>query len=176
MPLGIYICAKCGEGLPAWEQVLLGIVGLAIGLGLLYGLSRLGAVRGRWRDMQLRTCYLGLQLAWASADADRLAPFVTPALGEQLRSQLAEVAAAGQVIHHERPRVRRLRVVSGGGRREEECVASIKSSVRHWITDASSGEVVGGSREVSRDEALWRFLRDPARGWIAAEIGVVSAP
>jgi hypothetical protein len=172
LQLGVYICSKCDQGLPAWEQLLLGVVGVVIAFGLLYGLTRLGAVRGRWRDMQLRTCFLGVQRAWSAGDADRLLPFVTAALGDQLRRQLTGILAAGQAIHHERPRVKRLRVLSGGGRRDAECVARIESSVRHWITDAGSGALLSGSRDVSHDEALWRFVRDPKRGWLAAEIGV----
>ncbi len=119
--------------------------------------------------MGLRVCFLGIQFAWGKPDAaERLAPYVTPELGERLRRQLSETAARGQTIHHERPRVEKLTVISGGGREDAECVARFRSSVRHWLTD-ESGAVAGGSEERSHDEATWRFVR---RGddWIAAEI------
>jgi hypothetical protein len=46
----IYICSKCDHGLPAWEQLILGIVGVAIAFGLLAGLLRLSTLIGRrWR-------------------------------------------------------------------------------------------------------------------------------
>ena len=107
-------------------------------------------------------------------DTALFAPFVTPELGEQLRRQLAEIAASGRVIHHQRPRVRKLRVISGGGKGDRECIAQIESTVRHWLTDAATGKLVGGSKDVSHDKALWRFVLDTEVDWLAAEIGVVS--
>jgi len=47
IPLAVYICSKCDQGLPAWEQLLLGVVGVAIAFGLLAGLLRLGTLIGR---------------------------------------------------------------------------------------------------------------------------------
>jgi predicted lipid-binding transport protein (Tim44 family) len=169
------VCSKCDPHLPFWQEAILSAIAIAIAFALLLGLLRLGAVRRRFRDMRLRTCFLAVQRGWQKRDPAQFAPFVTPELGSQLRGQLAEIAASGRVVHHERPRIRKLRVLSGGGKDEEECVARIESSVRHWLTDASSGELVGGSRDVSHDEALWRFVRDPATDWLAAEIGVPAA-
>lgn len=52
MPIqpAVYICSKCDQGLPAWEQLILGIVGVAIAFGLLAGLLRLSTlIARRWR-------------------------------------------------------------------------------------------------------------------------------
>jgi hypothetical protein len=166
------VCSQCDPHLPFWQEALLGALGLAIAFGLLAGLARLGGGGRRLRDLRLRTCFLAVQRGWQKRDAAQFAPFVTPELGARLRDQLAEIAASCRVIHHERPRIRKLRVLSGGAKGEEECVARIESSVRHWLTDAATGELVGGSREASHDEALWRFVRSPGSDWLAAEIGV----
>jgi hypothetical protein len=64
--------------------------------------------------------------------------------------------------HHEDPQIVKLTVVEGGVRGDDDCVAWIESSVRHWITDAS-GAQIEGSQDVSHDQAYWRFARDPAR-------------
>jgi predicted lipid-binding transport protein (Tim44 family) len=163
------VCSNCDPHLPAWQELLLGALALAIAAGLLYGVARLGIFSSRMRNMGLRVCFLGIQLAWGRPDAaTRLRPYVTPELGERLRRQLAKTAARGETIHHERPRVERLTVVSGGGREDAECEARIRSSVRHWVTD-KSGAVVGGKEERTYEEATWRFVR---RGddWIAAGI------
>lgn len=169
------VCSRCDPGLPAWQEFLLGLLALAIACALFYGLSRLGFLRSRMRNTTLRVCFLGIQFAWAQPDAaERLAPYVTAELGERLRGQLAETASQGRTIHHERPRIEKLTVISGGGPKEVECVARIRSSVRHWLTDAS-GIVVSGSLERSHDEATWRFVRDPERDWIAAEIEFAPA-
>jgi len=44
-----YICQRCDQGLPAWEQLILGLVGVAIAFGLLAGLLRLSTLLARWR-------------------------------------------------------------------------------------------------------------------------------
>jgi hypothetical protein len=168
------LCSKCGQGLPAWQVSILTAVATALAAGLFAGLARLGVVYGRLRDMRLRTCFLSVQNGWRKQNAGYFLPFVTPQLGEQLRRQLAELAASGQVVHHERSRIRKLRVISGGGRRDLECVARIESSVRHWVTDASSGELTAGSKQASRDVAPWRFVRGSDGDWFAAEIGVAA--
>jgi hypothetical protein len=166
----IYICSECSHGLPAWEQGILSVLGVGLAFGILWGLMRIGSRGSRRRDARLRACFLGVQRAWGVQDAGRLTAYVTPALAEQLRGELAAITASGRVVHHEDPRIERFRVVLGGGRNDEECLARIESSVRHFLTDATSGEVVGGSQESSRSDVLWRFVRDPAHGWVAAEI------
>jgi predicted branched-subunit amino acid permease len=46
----IYICSKCDQGLPAWEQLILGIAGVAIAFGLLAGALRLSTlIAQRWK-------------------------------------------------------------------------------------------------------------------------------
>jgi predicted lipid-binding transport protein (Tim44 family) len=172
-PLAL-VCSRCDPHLPFWQEALLGLLALAIAFGLLAGLLRLGMGRSSLRDLRLRTCFLAVQRGWQKDDPAQFAPFVTPELASQLRAQLAEIAASGRVIHHERPRIRRLRVVDGGGRGDRECVVRIQSSVRHWVADAGSGELVAGSRDVSHDDAAWRFVRDPPGDWLAAEIGVAT--
>jgi hypothetical protein len=168
----VVLCSKCGQGLPAWQLTILTGVATALAAGLFAGLARLGAVHRRLRDMRLRTCFLSVQNGWQKRNAAYFTPFVTPQLDEQLRRQLAELAASDRVVHHKRPRIRKLRVLSGGGRRDTECVARIESSVRHWVTDANSGELIGGSKQAERDVALWRFVRGQATDWLAAEINV----
>jgi predicted lipid-binding transport protein (Tim44 family) len=166
-----YLCQGCDQGFPAWEQLLLGVVGIAIAFGLITAVTQLAGFRSRRRDARLRACFLGVQRAWGVLDAGRLGPFVTPALAEQLARQLADIAAGGRVVHHEDPRVDALRVVRGGGRRDSECVARIESSVRHWLTD-ESGAIREGSEAPSHRDVLWRFSRGPRGEWVAAEIGV----
>lgn len=164
------VCSSCDPGLPAWQEFLLGLLAVAIAAALFYGVSRLGFLRSRWRDTSLRVCFMGVQFAWSAPDAgERLAPYVTAELAERLHRQLADTVAAGRTIHHERPRIEKLTVTSGGGPEDTECVARIRSSVRHWLTD-ESGAVVGGSRERTHEEAIWRFVHDPDRDWIAADI------
>jgi hypothetical protein len=171
-PVAVY-CSSCDPGLPFWQEAILGLIGIGVAFGVLYLLFASGLVRRRLRDMRLRTCFLSVQRAWEKGDPGQFAPFVTPELAEQLRRHLAEIDASGRVIHHERPRIRKLRVISGGGKGDRECIAQIESTVRHWLTDAATGELVGGSRDPSHDEARWRFVLDPEVDWLAAEIGVV---
>lgn len=165
-----FICSGCDNGLPVWQQLILGVVGVAIAFGLLYGLYLLLTFSDRRRDARLRECFLGVQDAWPAPDAaDRISPFVTRELHDRLAWQLAESAAKGETIHHERPRLERLTVLSGGGKQDPECVARIESSVCNWLTD-ESGALVGGSRERSYDKATWHFVRGENRNWIAAEV------
>ncbi|MGB7686209.1 MAG: TIM44-like domain-containing protein [Solirubrobacterales bacterium] len=165
-------CSECDPDLPFWQEALLASLAISIASGILYLIFRVGPISRRMRNLRLGTCFLSVQRGWEKEDPAQFAPFVTYELGERLRRQLAEIAADGKVIHHERPRLRKVRVVSGGGRKDDECVARIESSVRHWLADATSGELVGGSKEISRDESHWRFIREPATDWLAAEIGV----
>lgn len=163
------VCSRCDPHLPVWQELLLGALAVAIAFGLLYGITQLPIFRNRFRNMGLRVCFLGIQLAWAAPDAaERIAPFVTPELGEQLRRRLAETAARGETIHHERPKVEKLTVVSGGSKDDAECVVRIRSSVRHWVTD-ETGAILSGSKERSQDVATWRFVRR-GNDWIAAEV------
>jgi hypothetical protein len=175
LPTGARVyCRECDPGLPWWQEALLASLGVAIASAILYGFFRIGPVNRHMRNLRLRTCFLAVQRGWEKEDPSYFAPFVTYALNEQLRRELGNLAADGKVIHHERPRVRKLRVLSGGGRRDSECVARIESTVCHWLADASTGELVGGRKETSRDEALWRFVREPAIDWLAAEINVAA--
>ncbi len=163
--------------LPGWQQAILSVVGVALAYAILYGLYWLTTWRAQRRDRRLRACFLGIQRAWARSDAAALTPFVTPQLGAQLRGQLDDIARSGRVIHHERPRVKRLRVVRGGGKDDAECFARIESSVRHWLTESATGAIAGGHLETDHDSALWRFERDPARGdWVATEINASLPP
>lgn len=165
-----FICSGCDNGLPVWQQLILGVVGVAIAFGLLYALYLLVTLSTRRRDARLRECFLGVQDAWPAPDAaERISPFVTRELHDRLAWQLAESAAKGQTIHHERPRLERLTVLSGGGKHDRECLARIESSVRNWLTD-ESGALVGGSRDRSYDTATWHFVRGEDRSWIAAEV------
>lgn len=176
LPVGARVyCRECDPGLPWWQEALLASLAVAIASGILYGFFCLGPVNRHMRNLRLRTCFLAVQRGWGKEDPSYFVPFVTYALGEQLRRELGNLAADGRAIHHERPRIHKLRVLSGGGKRDAECVARIESSVRHWIADATTGELLSGSQETSRDEALWRFVREPATDWLAAEINV-SAP
>jgi predicted lipid-binding transport protein (Tim44 family) len=166
----VYICSKCDQGLPVWQQAILAFVGVAIAFAILYGLSRLITLRSDRRDRHLRQCFLAIQRVWGAPDAaQRVSRFVTPELLEKLRVQLDGALSRGQTIHHEDAAIERLTVLSGGGKHDQECVARIQSSVRSWVTDAG-GELVSGSKERSQDNARWRFVRDPAGAWLAAEI------
>ncbi len=39
------VCSRCDPHLPAWQELLLGGFAVAIALGLLYGVTRLGIFR-----------------------------------------------------------------------------------------------------------------------------------
>ena len=97
----IYICSRCDNGLPVWQQAILTALGVAIAFAILYGLSRLLGFGSERRDAGLRKCFFGIQRAWAAADAaQQVSRFVTPELLEKLRVQLDDALAKGQTIHH----------------------------------------------------------------------------
>jgi hypothetical protein len=174
LPLAVVLppCQDCGAPLPLWQQVLLSLLGGAIGLGIVFGLFRLVMRRSDRRDARLEACILAVQRALGLGTVEALDPFVTASLRDSLREQLGQLADAGRRLHCEEPRLTGLVVVQGGGRRDRECVALLNLSLRRWVTEAGTGTLLEGSRDPVLNAAYWRFLRDPTRGWLADAIGV----
>jgi hypothetical protein len=48
------VCSNCDQGLPLWQELLLGALAVAIAFGVIYGISRLPILRSERRRSQRR--------------------------------------------------------------------------------------------------------------------------
>lgn len=113
-----------------------------------------------------------MQQAWHEGEAVGLERFVTPALAGRLRHQLAEAGRSGWPVEP-RPAARlSVRVILGGGRHDRRCTVRVTSAARGRPDDPDPPAEPGGRRETLPDVSFWRFVLDPARGWLVAAIDV----
>jgi hypothetical protein len=133
---------------------------------------------GYWHPQELRErvaeAFFPVQNSWAAGDVEASRPFVSDALYERHRSQLAGYAAQHRVNRIADLRlkgVELVRIHNVTDDDEDRFVARIECSARDWMEDTRTGEVVNGDREsATAFVQYWSFCRHPDRGWVLDEI------
>ena len=133
------------------------------------GLREFNALNDR-----VRLCFFKVQDAWTSRDVRVSRPFVSDALYERHRAQLAKMQR-----RHLKNRIKDLvlrdvrvvRLERGPDGKASRCAARIEASARDWVADLGRGVVVDGDPdEHRRFVEYWSFSRHPVSGWVLDEI------
>jgi Tim44-like domain len=123
---------------------------------------------------RVRLCFFKVQDAWSSRDVSLSRPFVSDALYERHRAQLAKMER-----RHLKNRIKDLvlrdvrvvRLERGPDGKAARCAARIEASARDWVADLGRGVVVDGDPDAHRRFVeYWSFSRHPVSGWVLDEI------
>jgi predicted lipid-binding transport protein (Tim44 family) len=122
---------------------------------------------------RVRECFFPVQLSWENRDVEASRPFVSDALYARHRLQLDGLEKQGRVnriTDLTLGEVSLVNIHNVTDDAEDRFVVRIECSACDWMEDIDSGDLINGSREMSRFEQYWSFARHPEYGWVLDEI------